>query len=75
MTAALAHDTVDTTVDAAAGLRHPARMVPLFIAKWEDAYGNIYGILIKRRCESPRRRVSGLMLYRILDTVSDLLMP
>ena len=56
LTAGLAHAKGDAAVLMTADLQDPPELITQFIAKWEEGYENVYGIVTARHGTGPLRR-------------------
>jgi len=71
VTAGLRYATGDAAVIMTADLQDPPELIPEFVAKWEQGYENVYGIVAKRHDESALRRVLTRCFYWILNRANE----
>ncbi|MDQ3493300.1 MAG: glycosyltransferase family 2 protein [Chloroflexota bacterium] len=63
ITAGLQYATGDAAVIMTADLQDPPEVIPEFVAKWEEGYENVYGIVTERQGTGPIRRLNSEMFY------------
>jgi dolichol-phosphate mannosyltransferase len=63
VTAGLAHVKGDAAVVMTADLQDPPEMLPEFIARWEEGYENVYGVVTARQGTHPVRRMNSRLFY------------
>lgn len=71
VTAGLAHARGDAAVIMMADLQDPPEMLPQFIAKWEEGYENVYGIVTARHGTGPLRRFNSQAFYWLIGKLTD----
>jgi dolichol-phosphate mannosyltransferase len=75
MTAGLAEARGEAAVIMAADLQDPPELIPRFVAKWEEGYENVYGVITRRSDESLFRRIAAASFYRIINALSETPVP
>jgi len=75
ITAGLQYATGDAAVVMTADLQDPPEMITLFIAKWEEGYQNVYGIVTKRHGSPWLRRLNSQLFYLIINKMTKGLFP
>jgi dolichol-phosphate mannosyltransferase len=75
MSAGLAHAKGDAAVIMASDLQDPPEIIPTFVAKWEEGYENVYGVITRRPDESLFRRTAANGFYRIINKLSETPVP
>ena len=63
ITAGLEYATGDAAVIMTADLQDPPELIPEFVAKWEEGYENVYGIVTERQGTGPIRRLNSKLFY------------
>lgn len=71
ITAGLAHATGDAAVIMTADLQDPPELLPRFIAKWEEGYENVYGVVTARHGTGPVRRFNSRAFYWLIAKLTD----
>jgi glycosyltransferase involved in cell wall biosynthesis len=56
-------------------LQDPPELVEQFIALWETGYDVVYGVRVSRKGDTPVKRMTAGMFYRVFDALSDVRMP
>ncbi|MDX2072919.1 MAG: glycosyltransferase family 2 protein [Alphaproteobacteria bacterium] len=74
ITAGLAYAAGDAAVIMCADLEDPPEVVHEFLAKWEEGYQNIYGI-IRRRQGNWLRRLNSRLFYLIINKMTGGVIP
>jgi dolichol-phosphate mannosyltransferase len=75
MSAGLTYARGDAAIVMASDLQDPPEIIPEFIAKWEEGFENIYGVVTRRPDENLFRRVAANWFYRIINTLSETPVP
>jgi dolichol-phosphate mannosyltransferase len=75
ITAGLHFASGDAAIVMTADLQDPPEMIPKFIAKWEEGYENVYGVVTKRKDFSLFRRVCTKIFYWLINRMSKGLLP
>jgi polyisoprenyl-phosphate glycosyltransferase len=75
LTAGLAHVKGDAAVLMTADLQDPPELIGQFLAKWEEGYENIYGVVTARRGTGPIRRMNSRLFYWVAGKLTDDLIP
>jgi polyisoprenyl-phosphate glycosyltransferase len=75
LTAGLASVDGDAVVLMTADLQDPPEMIPRFVAKWEEGYENVYGIVTARRGTGPLRRMNSRLFYWTIGKLTGGLIP
>ena len=63
ITAGLNYASGDAAVIMTADLQDPPELIPEFVAKWEEGYENIYGIVTERQGTGPIRTFNSKAFY------------
>jgi dolichol-phosphate mannosyltransferase len=63
ITAGLSYASGDAAVIMTADLQDPPELIPQFVAKWEEGYENIYGIVTERQGTGPIRTINSKAFY------------
>jgi len=61
----------DAVVIMAADLQDPPELITEFIAKWEEGYCNVYGVIAKRQGTPRMRRVNSRIFYWLIGNMSE----
>jgi len=75
MSAGLARARGDAAILMASDLQDPPEVIPSFIAKWEEGYENVYGVITRRPDESRFRRFAAGAFYEIINRLSETPVP
>jgi dolichol-phosphate mannosyltransferase len=75
LTAGLAHAKGDAAVLMTADLQDPPELISQFLAKWEEGYENIYGVVTARHGTGPIRRMNSRLFYWVAGKLTDDLIP
>ena len=75
ITAGLSHASGDAAVIMTADLQDRPAVITEFIKKWEEGYENVYGIVKKRTGKGLLRRFSSVLFYKIINAMTDGLIP
>jgi dolichol-phosphate mannosyltransferase len=75
ITAGLRYAKGDAAVIIMADLQEPPEMVSQFLAKWEEGYDVVYGIVKKRPGIPWRRRIFTNIFYKIIYLLTNKLVP
>jgi glycosyltransferase involved in cell wall biosynthesis len=75
ITAGLSSATGDAVILMTADLQDPPEMIPEFIARWEEGYENVYGIVTSRRGTGRLRRFNSRLFYWIIGKLTGNLIP
>ncbi|MGI4849200.1 MAG: glycosyltransferase family 2 protein [Janthinobacterium lividum] len=67
LTAGIDHADGDVAVLIDADFQHPPEMVPEFLLQWKNGYDMVYGIRADRVDETPFKRWSTRMFYKLLN--------
>lgn len=71
VTAGLRHARGDAAVVMSADLQDPPELIPTFIARWEEGYENVYGIITRRVGEGKLRRALTSVYYWLLNRANE----
>jgi glycosyltransferase involved in cell wall biosynthesis len=71
LTAGLAYVHGDAAVLMTADLQDPPELIPQFIAKWEEGYDHVHGVVTARRGTGPIRRMNSNLFYLIAGKLTD----
>lgn len=75
LTAGLEHVDADAVVLMAADLQDRPEDIPAFVARWEEGYENVYGVVTVRRGTGPLRRLNSRLFYWLLGRLSETEIP
>jgi polyisoprenyl-phosphate glycosyltransferase len=75
LTAGLAYVKGDAAVLMTADLQDPPELISQFIAKWEEGYENVYGVVTKRHGTGPIRTMNSRLFYWVAGKLTDDLIP
>jgi polyisoprenyl-phosphate glycosyltransferase len=75
LTAGLASVDGDAVVLMTADLQDPPEMIPRFVAKWEEGYENVYGIVTARRGTGRLRTLNSRLFYWTIGRLTGGLIP
>jgi len=75
ITAGLAWADGDAVVLMTADLQDPPEIIPDFVARWEQGYENVYGIVTARRGTGPIRRMNSRLFYWGIGKLTGQLIP
>lgn len=70
LTAGLELATADALVFMTADLQDPPEVIPLFVAKWEEGFQNVYGEVVKREGTGPIRRFNSWAFYKLATAMT-----
>ncbi len=70
-TAGLQNCTGDAAIMIDADLQHPPKLIPEFIAKWEEGFDVVVGIRKKSKSDTWIKVAGSKLFYRILDRITD----
>ena len=71
LTAGLSVADGDAAVIMAADLQDPPELIPEFLARWEEGYDNVYGIIKTRQDISWLRRINSSLFYWVIGRIAD----
>ena len=71
ITAGLAHAKGAAAVIMTADLQDPPEVIPQFLAKWEEGYENVFGIVTARHGTGPIRRMNSRLFYWLAGKLTD----
>lgn len=71
LTAGLALATGDAVILMAADLQDPPEVIPKFIARWEEGYENVYGLVGERRGTAVLRKLNSRLFYWIIGYLAE----
>lgn len=75
LTAGLEYADGDAVVLMAADLQDPPEMIPAFVARWEEGYENVYGVISSRGGTGPVRRMNSRLFYWLMGRLSEQVIP
>ncbi|WP_167629904.1 glycosyltransferase family 2 protein [Listeria valentina] len=75
ITAGVDYASGEAVVVIDADLQDPPELIPEMIQKWQEGYDVIYAKRSARKGESPFKKLSASLFYRILDKVSETSIP
>lgn len=71
LTAGLAYVSGDAAILMTADLQDPPEVIPEFIAKWEEGFDHVHGIVTARVGTGPIRRMNSNLFYLIAGKLTD----
>jgi polyisoprenyl-phosphate glycosyltransferase len=71
LTAGLQYVSGDAAILMTADLQDPPEVIPEFIAKWEQGYDHVHGIVKSRQGTGPIRRLNSNLFYLVAGTLTD----
>ena len=71
LTAGLDYAGGDAVVLMAADLQDRPEDIPGLVARWEEGYENVYGVVTARHGTGPLRRLNSRLFYWVMDRLSD----
>jgi dolichol-phosphate mannosyltransferase len=71
LTAGLAYVSGDAAILMTADLQDPPEVIPEFIAKWEEGYDHVHGVLTARTGTGPIRRLNSNLFYLVAGKLTD----
>ncbi|MEA2306235.1 MAG: polyisoprenyl-phosphate glycosyltransferase [Solirubrobacteraceae bacterium] len=71
LTAGLAYVQGDAAILMTADLQDPPEVIPEFIAKWEEGYDHVHGIVTAREGTGPIRRMNSNLFYLVAGRLTD----
>jgi dolichol-phosphate mannosyltransferase len=74
-TAGLRHARGQAAVVMDADLQDPPELIATFLARWREGYQVVYGVRRSRQGESPLKRLTSYLFYRLLVRISDVPIP
>lgn len=75
LTAGMQYARGDALVIMTADLQDPPELITQFIAKWEEGYENVYGIVTKRVGTNWLRRLNSQLFYLVANTITGGMIP
>ncbi len=72
--AGLSRASGDAAVVMSADLEDPPELIPQFIAKWEEGFENVYGV-IRKRTSSYLRSINSKAFYHVIHLLTGKLIP
>jgi polyisoprenyl-phosphate glycosyltransferase len=75
ITAGIEHAGGLAVVILDADLQDPPEVIPKFLAKWLDGYDVVYGVRSERDGETPFKRWTAKLFYRLMGHLSDVSIP
>lgn len=75
ITAGLSSATGDAVILMTADLQDPPEMIPQFVARWEEGYENVYGIVTSRKGTGKLRRFNSRLFYWVIGKLTGNLIP
>ncbi len=75
LTAGMNFASGDAVVIMTADLQDPPELITKFIAKWEEGYENVYGIVTRRVGTSALRRFNSQMFYLVANKLTNGMIP
>jgi dolichol-phosphate mannosyltransferase len=74
-TAGLHHARGQAVIVMDADLQDPPDLIPTFLARWREGYEVVYGVRLKRESESPFKKLSSFLFYRLMGKIADVPIP
>jgi polyisoprenyl-phosphate glycosyltransferase len=71
LTAGLAYVGGDAAILMTADLQDPPEVIPEFIAKWEEGYDHVHGVVTAREGTGPIRRLNSNLFYFLAGRLTD----
>ncbi|HEY0648444.1 glycosyltransferase family 2 protein [Phenylobacterium sp.] len=75
LTAGLEAATGDVVAPLDADLQDPPELIGEFLDLWEQGYDVVYGVRADRSSDTPAKRLTANLFYRVFNTVSDHAIP
>jgi dolichol-phosphate mannosyltransferase len=74
-TAGLHHARGQAVVVMDADLQDPPELIADFVARWRQGYQVVYGVRRQRQGESPLKKLTSFLFYRLLGGIADVPIP
>ncbi len=74
-TAGLHHARGRAVIVMDADLQDPPDLIPEFLARWRQGHEVVYGVRLKRENESPFKKLSSFLFYRLMGRIADVPIP
>jgi dolichol-phosphate mannosyltransferase len=74
-TAGLHHARGQAIVVMDADLQDPPEMIPEFLRRWREGYEVVYGVRQKREQETPLKKLTSFLFYRLMRKIADVRIP
>ncbi len=58
-----------------ADLQDPPELIEQFLAKWREGYQVVYGVRQERKGESPLKKATSFLFYRLMNRIADVPIP
>jgi polyisoprenyl-phosphate glycosyltransferase len=71
LTAGLKYVSGDAAILMTADLQDPPEVIPEFIARWEEGYDHVHGIVTSRQGTGPIRRLNSNLFYFLAGRLTD----
>lgn len=71
LTAGLSYATGDAAILMTADLQDPPEVIPDFIAKWEEGYAHVHGVVTDRVGMGPVRKFNSALFYFLANKLTD----
>ncbi|MES9903055.1 MAG: glycosyltransferase family 2 protein, partial [Sedimenticola sp.] len=71
LTAALDFATGDAVIPMDADLQDPPELIPEMVGHWNQGFDIVNAVRTSRKTDSPAKRVTAHLFYRIINLVSD----
>lgn len=75
LTAGLDHSRGDAMVVIDADLQDPPELIPQLILHWQNGYENVYAKRISRKGDSPLKKLTARLFYRVIGRMSRVEIP
>jgi dolichol-phosphate mannosyltransferase len=75
ITAGQDHSRGDTVVTIDADLQDPPELIPVMIERWREGADIVYAVRTERRGETPFKKASASVFYRVLRRLADIDIP
>lgn len=71
LTAGLSFARGEAVILMTADLQDPPELIPRFIARWEEGFDHVFGIVTERRGTGPIRRMNSALFYALAGRMTD----
>ena len=75
LSAGLDHVDADAAVVIDADLQDPPELIPALVERWQAGFDVVYGTRRARAGESPLKRLTSALFYRIMERLSEIAVP
>ena len=74
-TAGLQHARGQAAIVMDADLQDPPELIEQFVARWREGYHVVYGVRQERKGESPLKKITSFLFYRLMERIADVAIP